>query len=417
MNAAIITIGDEILIGQIVDTNSAWLAENLNLLGIKVDEIISVSDNSDHIKESLQRYIGKKDIVLISGGLGPTKDDITKTTLAEFFESKLIFRPEVLAHIEKIFAWRNVKISEVNRLQAYLPDNCKVLKNPSGTASGMWFEKSGTIVVSLPGVPYELKDIYETSLLPELTSLLKGPVIVHRTVMTQGIPESVLSERIKDWEESLPKTIKLAYLPRPGIVRLRLTGIGEDKYLLEDILESQIAKLLKIIGKDVFSLKDIPIEKVIAELLLEKKILLATAESCTGGAIAKLITSVPGSSQYFRGSIIAYDNSVKNSLLKVKEESLILYGAVSKQVVEEMAEGARTQLGTDYAIATSGIAGPGGGTKEKPVGSTWIAVSGPKNTISKHFHFGEHRGRNVEKASIAALNMLRNIILEINTGE
>jgi nicotinamide-nucleotide amidase len=413
MNAAIITIGDEILIGQIVDTNSAWLAENLNLLGIKVDEIVSVSDNSQHIQDTLRRYEGNKELIIISGGLGPTKDDLTKKTLAEYFDSELIMNAEVLVHIEVLFAQRGIRISEINRMQAMLPDKCRALKNPSGTAAGMWFERGGSIFISLPGVPYELKDIYNLSLLPELQKVIRGKVIVHRTLMTQGIPESILSERIKDWEESLPDNIKLAYLPRPGIVRLRLSAIGNSANELKAILESEIFKLLKIIPDEIFSVQDTTLEKVIGELLIEKSSTLATAESCTGGSIAGLITSVPGSSHYFRGSVVAYDDNVKVDLLHVNKATLEKYGAVSQQVVEEMAVGIRNRLNVDYAIATSGIAGPGGGTKEKPVGTTWIALSSAEKTVSSRFLFGEHRGRNVEKASLAALNMLRKMILDI----
>ena len=413
MNAAIVTIGDEILIGQIVDTNSAWLAENLNLLGIKVDEIVSVSDDPIHIKDTLHRYEGKKELIIITGGLGPTKDDLTKKTLSEYFESQLVMNYDVLNHIENLFGQRGMQITEVNRLQAMLPVKCKVLKNPSGTAAGMWFERGGSVFISLPGVPYELKDIYNQSLLPEILKVINGNVIVHKTIMTQGVPESILSDRIKDWEEALPENVKLAYLPRPGIVRLRLTAIGKSAVELKHMLEVEAHKLLNIIEKDVFALEDISLEEVIANLLKIRSISLATAESCTGGSIAKLITSVPGSSHFFKGSVIAYNNDVKTGLLNVKEESINLYGAVSQHVVEEMAIGIRQRLGVDYSIATSGIAGPDGGTENKPVGTTWIAISSSEKTISKHYLFGEHRGRNVEKATLTALNMLRKMILEI----
>ena len=413
MNSAIITIGDEILIGQIIDTNSAWIAENLNLLGIKVDEIISISDNPGHIKDTLLRYEGNKELIIITGGLGPTKDDVTKKALAEYFNSGLQLNSDVLAHIESLFAQRGIKVSEVNRMQAMLPDNCRILKNPSGTAAGMWFEKGGSVFISMPGVPYELKDIYTQSLLPELRGILKGSLIVHRTLMTQGIPESILSDRIKNWEDSLPAHIKLAYLPRPGLVRLRLSAMGISRPVLEAELEIEIIKLLNIIDKDVFSLEETSLEMVLGKILSDRKLTLATAESCTGGAISKLITSVPGSSKYFMGSIIAYNNGIKEKFIGVNAKTIIKYGAVSQQVVEEMAEGVRIKLGVDYSIATSGIAGPDGGSEEKPVGTTWIAVSSEEKTVSKRFLFGEHRGRNIEKATLAALNMLRKMILEI----
>jgi nicotinamide-nucleotide amidase len=414
MNAAIITVGDEILIGQITDTNSAWLASKLNLLGIKVDEIISVSDSPGHIVESLSRYIGKKDLILITGGLGPTKDDLTKKTLSEYFGMELKLRPEVLKHIENLFSTRSIRISESNRLQAMLPENCKVLHNPSGTAAGMWFEKEGSVIISLPGVPYELMDIYSQSLLPELQKIKKGSIIVHRTIMTQGVPESILSDRISSWEDALPANIKLAYLPKPGLVRLRLSATGDSADELNELLEVEISKLLKIIDKDVFSTVDMPIERVIAGLLTQRSQSISTAESCTGGTIASMITSVPGSSKYFKGGIIAYDNDVKTGILKVKQESLSDHGAVSQKVVEEMAISVREILNTDFSIATSGIAGPDGGTAEKQVGTVWIAVSSGEKTISRKFLFGEHRGRNIEKASQTALNMLRKMILALD---
>ena len=414
MNAAIITIGDEILIGQIVDTNSAWIAENLNLLGIKVDEIVSVSDDSSHIKNTLRRYEGNKELIIITGGLGPTKDDLTKTTLAEFFDSELVMNYEVLSHIENLFGERGIKLSEVNRMQAMLPAKCRVLHNPSGTAAGMWFERGGSVFVSMPGVPYELKDIFSQSLLPELHRVNNGNVIVHRTLMTQGVPESLLSDRIKDWEDALPDFVKLAYLPRPGIVRLRLSAIGESSVQLKEILEFEIHKLLHIIDKDVFSLEDTTLEKVVGDLLIEKAHTLATAESCTGGSIASLITSVPGSSRYFKGSVVAYDNLIKEEIVNVKGDTIRKYGAVSQQVVEEMSRGVLDLLKADYAIATSGIAGPDGGTAEKPVGTIWISVSSAEKTVSKRFLFGEHRGRNVERTTLTALNMLRKMILGID---
>lgn len=413
MNACIITIGDEILVGQIVDANSAWIAEQVNLLGIKVLEIISISDNSIHIKQTLSKYEGFTDLVLITGGLGPTNDDITKHTLAEYFNSKLTNHPEVIAHINELFGARGQKVSEINRLQAMLPDNCRVLKNPSGTAQGMWFEKGGTIFVSMPGVPYEMKDIMTLSLLPILNEKIKGPIVLHKTMMTQGIPESYLSLRLKEWESQLPSDIKLAYLPKPGIVRLRLTATGTERNQLGKVLEAEISKALKIIGDDVYGYDDQPIEKVIGEILLERNATLAIAESCTGGFIAHLITSIPGSSKYFLGSVVAYSNLIKEGFLGVDAAIINDYGAVSKEVVEKMASGILKKFNSDYAIATSGIAGPDGGTYEKPVGTTWIAVASAEKVVSCKYLLGEHRGRNIEKAANTALNMLRKIILQI----
>jgi nicotinamide-nucleotide amidase len=413
MNACIVTIGDEILIGQIVDTNSVWIAEQVNLLGIRVNEIISISDNPDHIKQTLSKYEGKVDIVLITGGLGPTRDDITKSALAEYFDSKLVNHPEVIEHINELFKNRGIKISEINKLQAMLPDNCMVLKNPSGTAQGMWFERGGTIFVSMPGVPYEMRDIMRISLLPVLSRRIKGQIVVHKTIMTQGVSETYLSERLNHWETNLPSNLKLAYLPKPGIVRLRLTATGIDRGELEKILEVETANVLNIISRDVYGFDDESLEKVIGDILVEKSATLATAESCTGGNIARLITSVPGSSRYFKGSIVAYSNIIKKDFLGVNPASFEKFGAVSQEVVEKMANEILSKFNSDYAIATSGIAGPDGSTPEKPVGTTWISVSSAKKTVSTKFLFGEHRGRNIEKASNSALNMLRKMILEI----
>lgn len=413
MNASIITIGDEILIGQIVDTNSAWIAENLSLLGISVIEMLSISDNREHILAGLKKYESLVDLVIISGGLGPTRDDITKQTLAEYFNSELVENKTVLENIRELFSLRGLHPSPVNELQAMVPACCTVLKNPSGTAPGMWFEKGNTIFISLPGVPYELMDIFNTGVLPMLAKRLNGLVLAHKTVMTQGIPESYLAEIIKDWETNLPSHIKLAYLPRPGIVRLRLTGVGATREAIEGELGIEIEKLKDILQTNIFSYSDEPLELVIGQMLSKAGQSLVTAESCTGGNIARLLTSIPGSSEYFSGSIIAYSNEIKTAHLHVQPELITLHGAVSREVVEAMAGNARKLFKSDYAIATSGIAGPGGGSKDKPIGTTWIAVSSPDSVISKQFNFGEHRGRNIEKASYAALNMLRKVILGI----
>jgi nicotinamide-nucleotide amidase len=412
MNAAIITIGDEILIGQIVDTNSAWIAENLSLLGINITEIRSIPDKREQIIRTLKEFNQSVDLVIISGGLGPTSDDITKASLNEYFGGQMLEAPEVLNHIIDLFNKRGFVLSETNRLQAIIPDNCIVLRNPSGTAPGMWFEKANTIFVSLPGVPFEMKDIFMLDLLPRLTERINGAMIYHRTVMTQGLPESFLAAKIKSWEESLPENVKLAYLPRPGIVRLRLTAMGTTKNELEQLLQIEIDKLHKIIPKHIFSFRDEALEEVVGRLLKNYGMTLCTAESCTGGRIANLITSVPGSSAYFRGAIVAYDNEIKMNELSVEESVLLNLGAVSDKVVEQMAEGVRKKFNCDYGIGVSGIAGPSGGSLEKPVGTTWIAISSTKKTVSKMFNLGEHRGRNIEKASINALNMLRVIILE-----
>ncbi len=413
MNAAIITIGDEILIGQILDTNSAWIAEQLSLLGIEVVEIRSISDKNEVIIQSLKHFEGQVDLAIFTGGLGPTRDDITKNAFNEYFGGKLRENPDVIANIERLFKLRSFKLSPVNSLQATVPDNCIILKNAEGTAPGMVFERSNTLFVSLPGVPYEMKSIILNEFIPFIAERRNGKIIVHRTVMTQGVPESYLAERIEKWENSLPANFGLAYLPHPGIVRLRLTAIGEQEGLLKELLQVEIDKLIKIIGKDIFATEDISLEKVVGNLLVSRKEHLSLAESCTGGHIAHLITSVPGSSAFFKAGIIAYSNIVKVNDLGVDVGLIDTVGAVSREVVEQMAEKAREKFDTEYAISTSGIAGPLGGTKEKPVGLTWIAVASSKKCVSKSFMFGEHRGRNIEKASYTALNMLKNMILEI----
>ncbi len=411
MTAAIITIGDEILIGQIVDTNSAWIAESLNLIGIHVLEIRSVADQHEHISSALADYEGRVDLVVVTGGLGPTRDDITRQTLAEYFGGNLTENSEVLQHIKELFHLRGYTLSDLNRRQAVVPDNCQILENAEGTAPGMWFEQGGTIFVSMPGVPFEMKSIVSRQLIPRLARMMNGSLIVHRTIMTQGIPESYLASTISDWELALPGNVKLAYLPHPGLVRLRLTALGENRGDLNALLQAEIDKLLKIIPEDIFALEDTTLEKVVGDLLKENSLSVSTAESCTGGRIAALITSVPGSSGYYKGSVVAYANEIKMSELGVDEETLKNNGAVSREVVEQMAGGIRKRFHTDYAIATSGIAGPSGGSAEKPVGTVWICVSNAEKSYSKRFFFGDNRQRIIERSSITALNILRKMIL------
>lgn len=411
MKTAILTIGDEILIGQIVDTNGAWIAESLNMMGIEVAEKRTISDRDTSIRSALMDFEGKVDAVIMTGGLGPTRDDITKKSLNEYFGGNMVENKEVLKHISELFHRRGYRMSELNRLQAVIPDSCTPLRNSQGTAPGMWFEKSGTIFISLPGVPYEMKTLMKEEVILRLGEKINGNIIYHRTLMTQGIPESFLAAKIGDWEDNLPSNIKLAYLPRPGIVRLRLTAFGKDKESLNVLLEEEIDKLLKIIPEDIFALEEIALEKVLGDMLREKGLTLATAESCTGGRIASMITSVAGSSDYFKGSVIAYSNEIKHKILGVSMDILQEKGAVSRKVVEEMARAIRKIFSTDMAIAISGIAGPGGGTDDKPVGTTWICVSSQEKCIVKRFKFGDHRGRNIEISSITALNMLRKMIL------
>jgi nicotinamide-nucleotide amidase len=412
MKAAILTIGDEILIGQIVDTNGAWIAENLNMLGVEVIQKRTLSDKDRDIRDALKDMESVVDLVIMTGGLGPTKDDITKNSLNLYFGGKMIENKEVLEHINDLFSKRGYKVSELNRLQAVIPDSCTPLRNSQGTAPGMWFEKSGTIFISLPGVPYEMKALMSEEVIPRLAERMNGNIIFHRTLMTQGMPESFLAAKIQDWEEALPRNVKLAYLPRPGIVRLRLTAIGENREVLNQILEEEIDKLLQIIPEYIFAFEEVSLEKVLGDLLRERGLTLATAESCTGGRIASMITSIAGSSDYFKGSVVAYSNEIKENILGVPAVIINKNGAVSKEVVERMAEGVRRKFNTDLAISVSGIAGPSGGSDEKPVGTTWICVCDAKNYVSKSYKFGDNRGRNIEISSITALNLLRKFVLE-----
>ena len=366
MKVSIITIGDEILIGQIVDTNSAWIAKRLNEIGLELSKIYSISDTESAILRTLKRAEEFSDIVILTGGLGPTNDDITKNTLATYFNDTLVRNQEVLAHIKELFKKFGVdEINKLNEQQADLPSTCKVLFNKFGTASGMWFEKDQKHFVSLPGVPHEMKNLMSTYVLPELQARFSVGVVVHKTILTQGVPESILAERLVKWEAELPTSIKLAYLPSENRVRLRLSTRGLDEKLLNDQIEAQIEKLHAIIPELIFGEEQDRLEQRIGSELLKRNATLATAESCTGGYIAHLITRVVGASAYYKGSILAYDNSIKETVLGVKTETLLAFGAVSEQVVEEMALGIKKIMKVDYAVATSGIAGPSGGTKDK----------------------------------------------------
>lgn len=410
MLAEIITIGDELLIGQVIDTNSAWMAERLNLIGIKVHQITSISDDKNHILTTLHEASERAQLILITGGLGPTKDDITKQTLCQYFETSMVFSEEAYINVEKLFSTRGIAVTELNRLQAMVPASCKVIANPNGTAPCMWFEKDDCIYISMPGVPFEMKAIMEQEIIPKLLNKL-NKVIIHRTILTEGMGESHLATLIEPWEDSLPEFIKLAYLPQPGMVRLRLTAYGTDREQLQQAIDKAEKRLFHYAGKYIFGFDDDTMESVVGNLLRTKGMTLSTAESCTGGNIAQLITSIAGSSDYFKGSVVAYSNEVKEQFLGVPHQILIDNGAVSEQTVIAMAEGIRARFSTDYAISVSGIAGPGGGTDEKPVGTTWIAIATPTETIARKYLFGEHRGRNIRKASITALNMLRSKLI------
>ncbi len=415
MKAELITIGDEILIGQIVDTNSAWMGQQLNLHGIEVYQVTSVHDQHDHILKAFQDAENRVDLVLITGGLGPTKDDITKKCLCEYFGTELLFNPEVFEHVRSLLSSRNVVINQLNRDQALLPASCQVLHNSAGTASGMWFERNNTIFVSMPGVPFEMEAIMAEEVFPRLVQLGITQSIVHKTVLTIGLPESMLAEKIEKWESALPEFIKLAYLPSPLMVRLRLSAYGSDKSLLETEIANQVKELLVIIPENIFGFDHDNLAMVIGRTLVKSSQTLAVAESCTGGNIAHYVTSNPGSSAYFKGGVVAYSNEIKTSLLNVSSEIIDKFGAVSQEVAEAMAQGARKVLQADYSVATTGIAGPDGGTEEKPIGTVWIAVAGASGVKSKMYLFKHNRERNIIRTSQTALNMLRIFILNEKT--
>jgi len=383
------------------------MASELNKAGINVVHIAAVSDEKIAIANALDDASERADIILLTGGLGPTKDDITKHTLAKYFDAAFVFHEPTFQHVKSLFEARNYKLSPVNKKQAEIPDNCTPLFNRNGTAPGMWFEKNGKVFVSLPGVPFEMKPLLSEQVIPRLREKFQLEHIFHKTIMTHGLGESWLAEKIVDWTDSLPENIKLAFLPQPGIVRLRLSASGPDKAILENEVNKYCKSLHTFIPKAIFGYDDISLEKVVGQLLLKSGQTLSTAESCTGGYIAHLITSIAGSSDYFKGAVVSYSNEVKSETLDVSSELLEQYGAVSQEVVEAMALGAQQKLKTDFALATSGIAGPGGGTVDKPVGTVWIALAGPNGVQSKLFHFGEHRGRNIRRSALSALNMLR----------
>lgn len=406
LSAEIINIGDELLIGQVVNTNASWMAQQLNLAGIAVARILAIADEKQAIYNALDDTSNNADVILITGGLGPTRDDITKKVLAEYFNAEMVFDENVYKHIQQLLEKRGFDLSKLRKEQAMVPHNCRVLPNEHGTAPGMWFEKNNRIFISMPGVPYEMKSIVSDYVIPALIEIFKPGVLMHKTLLTQGIPESVLAKKIVNWENALPRNIKLAYLPQPGMVRLRLTANGAIADTVEKQLVAEVNKVTQLIGEVIFGYDDESLELVIGTMLRKNKLTLSTAESCTGGYIAHLITSIAGSSDYFKGSVIAYSNEIKTQELNVQDETLDMHGAVSEQVVIEMAKGIRTKFKTDFALSVSGVAGPSGGTPEKPVGTTWIALASAQNTIAQKFQFGENRQRNIRKTALTALNML-----------
>ncbi len=411
MIVELVTIGNELLTGHTIDTNSAWMAERLNLSGIQVSRITSVSDSRKSILGILKETEARADIVILTGGLGPTSDDITKPALCEFFNTHLVFNKEVFNHIENLLYNKRCKLNEHNIKQAEVPESAIILHNDEGTAAGLWFEKNKKIFISLPGVPFEMKGLITKKVIPALKKAFSFPSIHTRMVITQGSFEAHLAEELKDFESSLPSNISLAYLPSPGIIRLRLTARGTDAKKLADEIEMQILKIREIIPEYVAGFDEDTLETVIGDLLTERRQTLSAAESCTGGTIASMITAVPGSSSYFKGGIVAYSNEIKKDQLAIEPSLIDKYGAVSKPVVEDMAINCRLLFNTGYSIAVSGIAGPSGGTDKKPVGTVWIAVSCQASTVSSEFRFGDNRERNIKRASVTALNMLRKMIL------
>ncbi len=413
MNSAeIITIGDELLIGQTVDTNSAWIGAQLNLYGIGVKRITSIQDRREEIVSALNESLGRRSgLVLITGGLGPTSDDITKETLAEYFGSKLVTDSGVLETVTERLRIRNLEMNDNNRRQAMVPEHCTVLPNQTGTAPGMMFEKEGIIIISMPGVPLEMKHIMQEHVLPMIARKAGKGVILHKNIMTYGTFEAKLAERLEQFERELPDDIKLAYLPAHGVIKLRLTGHGDNSSAVRESISGQVSKLYTIIPDVIYGEDEVTLEEKVGSLLLDNGLTLSTAESCTGGKIASLITSVPGSSAWFMGSVVAYDNEIKTKLLGIDPETIRVYGAVSRETAAAMARGVRLLTGTDYAVGVTGIAGPTGGTPEKPVGTVWIAVASDSGIVTERHNFADDRIINISRSANTALNLLRKQII------
>jgi nicotinamide-nucleotide amidase len=412
VKASIITIGDELMIGQVTDTNSAWIAQQLNTEGIWIRKRVAVGDDRVEILKALDEESIASKIILITGGLGPTADDITKPLLCEYFGMKLVTNGDVLKHVQHLF--ENIfkrPFTEINRNQAEVPEGCTVIHNSRGTAPGMWFEKNNVIYVSMPGVPHEMKGMMTDSVLPMLRKKITSGTILHKTLLTAGIGESALAEHIKEWEGSLPAHIKLAYLPGYGMVRLRITGTGSNAGALNQEMQGYFERLVERVNKWLVTSEDKTMVQVVSALLKERNKTLVTAESCTGGYIAHLITGEPGSSQIFNGSVVSYANSVKTDILHVDEQTLKMHGAVSEETVIKMVKGAVKELKADYCIATSGIMGPDGGTAEKPIGTVWVGVGTSERVVTHLFNFRFDRARNIEMAAVQALNLFRRFLL------
>mgnify|MGYP000391709145 CR=1 FL=1 len=414
MFAEIITIGDEILIGQIVDSNSAFIGKELNKIGVSVYQITSVQDDREHILSTLKEARSRAQIIIVTGGLGPTKDDITKHTFCEFFDDELVENKNVLRHVEELFAkYISTPISDVNRKQALVPSKATVLNNMNGTAPGMWFNENGTVYVSLPGVPFEMKHLIKNEVIPKIVEEFERPYILHKTIVTYGLGESALAEKIADWEDNLPNFVKLAYLPNLGKVRLRLSAKGTDKAVVTKAIEEQSQKLLPLIGDLIYGTEDEEtLEQVIGHMLTKKKMTLSTAESFTGGRIAESITSIPGASAYFKGTIVSYATETKIQVLGVKPALIEAHSVVSAEVAKAMAENVKKLMESDYALATTGNAGPTKGDSDAEVGTAFIAVATPKRTIVEEFMMGNQRERIVQKSVNKAFELLQKELLK-----
>lgn len=406
----LINIGDELLIGQVVNTNAAFIGQQMAAAGFELTEVVTIGDDGEAIRQTVESALSKTDVVLMTGGLGPTKDDITKKVICDIFHRELVMDEPTLQQVTDMFAARGMQLTETNRQQAAVPQGCTVLTNTLGTAPGLWLEKDGKVLIVLPGVPFEMEKLVKDEVLPRLKIFKQqNHAILYKVLQCTNITESGLSDMLEEYERQLPAECKLAYLPKPGVIRLRLTAKSDDKESLQTTLDEQFAKLKQLTAEYSFTDEDIELEEVVGRLLVRAGKTMATAESCTGGYISHLITSVPGSSRYFQGTLVSYSNDIKRDLLNVREDNLKRRGAVSEQVVSDMALNAMGLFDVDYTIATSGIAGPDGGTAEKPVGTVWIAVATPVRLTTKEFRFGSRMGRKqiIERAARAALNMLR----------
>ena len=406
MKSTIITIGDEILIGQILDTNSRYISQALNRLGVVVAERTSIGDSANQIVETLDRALAATDIVIITGGLGPTKDDITKHTLARYFNSELIYNEQVGDFVRGLLERRGIAFNDLNRGQAMVPECCTVLHNAHGTAPGMWFEHDGKVVVSLPGVPFEMVHLIDDIVIPKLRETFDLKAIVHRTMITSGIAESILAERIAAWEDALPEVLHLAYLPAPNIVRLRLSAYEVDEQSVAQLIDEQFEKLRAIIPEAIVGFEDATVEQLVHNALIAKGKTLSVAESCTGGSIAAKFTAMAGASSYFQTGVVSYSNEAKVDILGVNADDIARYGAVSEQVALQMAEGVKKVGRSDYGISTTGIAGPTGGSAEKPVGTVWIGISTPERTFAVLKNCGTDRGQIIQRATAHAIKML-----------